>query len=444
MPKNKSGKRRKGRSHGLEAATNGSDHGTDRSHDDARSEDSSVLSVCSDPPSDRSLDSHGIDEEPEENFSADDREAKVKDAIDGLSEKSVKYRHECLKTITKHFLSSDMSEILESYRDTLSSALEKCIRKGKSEEQCLAAILVAAVSIQIGTIEGSEEIFNNFKSVLVPVMLDKSASVRARAKCCEALGVYCFVAAAEMSDVIECMKKLETIFQNSYFKGDGNLPSVSPEVCELHNSALLAWGLLLSVCDWSSADVLVKSSLPKMLALLQSSDVDLRITAGETIALFYEILYNEDELDTVSGNIDEVELCECLRSLATDSNKHRAKKDRRQQRSSFRDVLKTVEDGVAPEDQIKFGKEVLRILSWTQKRQYEAFRSILGTGVNFHLKCNDLLRDVFELGPSVTDTVGSKGSKSSHFERHLHNQAMSKARTKVRGKLRDKRTGFRT
>lgn len=36
-------------------------------------------------------------------------------------------------------------------------------------------------------------------------------------------------------------------------------------------------------------------------------------------------------------------LCETLKKLATDSNKYRAKKDRRQQRSSFRDVLRAVE-----------------------------------------------------------------------------------------------------
>ena len=40
---------------------------------------------------------------------------------------------------------------------------------------------------------------------------------------------------------------------------------------------------------------------------------------------------------------DIVELCEQLKELATDSNKYRAKKDRRQQRSSFRDILRAVE-----------------------------------------------------------------------------------------------------
>jgi len=46
--------------------------------------------------------------------------------------------------------------------------------------------------------------------------------------------------------------------------------------------------------------------------------------------------------DKNTGDL-ESELCNMLKSLATDSQKFRAKKDRRQQRSSFRDVLRAVE-----------------------------------------------------------------------------------------------------
>lgn len=38
-------------------------------------------------------------------------------------------------------------------------------------------------------------------------------------------------------------------------------------------------------------------------------------------------------------------LCLALKGLSTESNKFRAKKDRRQQRSSFRDILRSVENG---------------------------------------------------------------------------------------------------
>lgn len=40
---------------------------------------------------------------------------------------------------------------------------------------------------------------------------------------------------------------------------------------------------------------------------------------------------------------DSEGLCQCLKSLATDGNKHRAKNDRRKQRSIFREVLHYIE-----------------------------------------------------------------------------------------------------
>ena len=45
--------------------------------------------------------------------------------------------------------------------------------------------------------------------------------------------------------------------------------------------------------------------------------------------------------DFEGGDIDE--LCEFLKKLATESAKRIAKKDRRQQRSTFRDVLRSIE-----------------------------------------------------------------------------------------------------
>ena len=37
------------------------------------------------------------------------------------------------------------------------------------------------------------------------------------------------------------------------------------------------------------------------------------------------------------------ELCEKLKQMSTDNNKHQAKKDRKQQRGSFRDILHYIE-----------------------------------------------------------------------------------------------------
>lgn len=44
-------------------------------------------------------------------------------------------------------------------------------------------------------------------------------------------------------------------------------------------------------------------------------------------------------------------LTQMLRALATDGNKHRAKVDKRKQRSVFRDILRAVEVGVSTPEQ---------------------------------------------------------------------------------------------
>lgn len=117
---------------------------------------------------------------------------------------------------------------------------------------------------------------------------------------------------------------------------------------------------------------------------------------------------------------DWEELCDKLNALATDCNKHRAKTDKRKQRSVFRDVLKAVEvgmrkhlglsgfhlhfqrrvclwplfsppsiffqEGEFQSETIRFGTERMTIDSWVRKRTYDAFREFVGSGMNYHLQ----------------------------------------------------------
>ena len=83
-----------------------------------------------------------------------------------------------------------------------------------------------------------------------------------------------------------------------------------------------------------------KRHLRRMMFLLQTSDLSVRIAAGELLALMYEMGRNVHE---DFGYRDRNGVCDLIRELATEGNKHIAKKDLRQQRSSFRDILKTIE-----------------------------------------------------------------------------------------------------
>jgi hypothetical protein len=178
------------------------------------------------------------------------------------------------------------------------------------------------------------------------------------------------------------MGLLQSIFSASYFKGNGAIPNHTVEISALHASSLYAWTLLLTIQTPSAALRLAEKYMKKIAELLDSPDVELRIAAGECIAVLHEIPRESDD----DFECDEVDLlCEKLRMLATDSQKFRAKKDRRQQRSSFRDILRAVEEREPPNIMVKFGRERLIIDTWCRKRQYDALCYVLKSGMNLHL-----------------------------------------------------------
>lgn len=64
------------------------------------------------------------------------------------------------------------------------------------------------------------------------------------------------------------------------------------------------------------------------------------MAVGEALALVYESGREED----LSFEEDfALDVADTLKQLATDSHKYRAKKDRKQQRATFRDILQFIE-----------------------------------------------------------------------------------------------------
>merc|ERR1712038_410004 len=184
-----------------------------------------------------------------------------------------------------------------------------------------------------------------------------------------------------------------------------------PDVPNMVACCLSGWSLLLSLQSPGEVHRIADPMIKKLQLLLLSSDVDVRITAGEAIALILEFAYDYDE----EFELEDFEsLTASLKELATDSNKSRSKKDRKEQRSSFRDILRGVEEGDPPNEKVKFGQEVLHLDSWYKKLQYDWFCQPLGSGMNLHLNCNYMLREVFELGaplPAFDAATSQRPSK---------------------------------
>lgn len=81
-------------------------------------------------------------------------------------------------------------------------------------------------------------------------------------------------------------------------------------------------------------------SISNLIGLLSSSHVEIRMTCGEIIAVILERgrMSDENFLEEFVPN-----LIELTSVLSKDSQKYRAKKERKAQRASFRDVVRYLE-----------------------------------------------------------------------------------------------------
>ena len=58
---------------------------------------------------------------------------------------------------------------------------------------------------------------------------------------------------------------------------------------------------------------------------------------------------------------------------------------------------------------MKVGLESISLDSWSRLIQY-MFREVLGSGMSSHIQENELLREIFQMGPAPLTTVESKAS----------------------------------
>ncbi|NWI11621.1 IFRD1 regulator, partial [Crypturellus soui] len=125
-------------------------------------------------------------------------EERLKEHVDSVLDRSAKTRQAALQSLRLAFSSQTLSEFLLEWRLTLTDALEKCLKKGKGEEQALAGTVLTLLCLQMGSGPESEEVFRSLKPLLVSILIDGAASTTARQSCAAALGMCCYVADADL------------------------------------------------------------------------------------------------------------------------------------------------------------------------------------------------------------------------------------------------------
>lgn len=321
----------------------------------------------------------------------------------------------------------------------MTECLLKSLKKGKTTEQVLASDVLMLTLVQLGSNPPDTiSILNESKQTLLELSEDEKVEPEVRAECVKALGLAVFVTNESSTDTVSILEKMESIFSQSYAKGDGTLRIHSPKMYELHTAALSTWCLLLCTMPLPFVNKLSQKHVSHFQDFLRSPDIDLRIVAGETIAFLFEIAQLDSHSDLSVFESDS--LIEVLKNLANDSSKHRSKKDKKQQRSSFRDILRTIEEGEFDSQTIKFGTESLYLDNWLRRKQYETFRDLLGTGMNIHLAENEFLRYIFELGAPTQQNVSAKKSNLGMLtskQKAQINKEQFRNRTKNMNKKRD-------
>jgi hypothetical protein len=112
-----------------------------------------------------------------------------------------------------------------------------------------------------------------------------------------------------------------------------------------------------------------------------------------------------------------------LSSLATDSSRQKGKKERAEQKKSFRDILKSVELGETPSESLKIEKSRHEFSGWSQIKQLNSIRDVVGKGLNTHFVCNDVLREIFDLYIESGEGVDDPSRKA-------HSRAISAAKAR--------------
>ncbi|KAI8871431.1 hypothetical protein GQ42DRAFT_162009 [Ramicandelaber brevisporus] len=382
-------------------------------------------------------------------LSADALAGKISEQLDLLGEKRSAVREDAFRQLTSLLSRYCASEALEGMRDTLLDAFLRVVKRDKSTSESVAAAkLVGLWFITLGAslspprgarvVVGSafnpddpgQKAYDEAASVLKTIA-ESSKAPTVKAACLQALGVANFVASHNPADADAALAACSDALKPQ-------TPNADVAV-----AALNTFGLVYSSLDADSdtAKDQYESTVDKHIALLGHPSADVRIAAGENIALMYSILRSATNKRALHRHTRHAPLVEALHSLSSESSKSVSKRDRIHQRSAFRDITATVEDSEAPNLSFKIRTRTITITDWRLVVQLYALRELLNEGFHVHFFGNEFLHEIFGVGFDGLSTGGDAGDGSSgatSTERYVVDPSsdLAKARTMAGRKQR--------
>jgi len=238
---------------------------------------------------------------------------------------------------------------------------------------------------------------------------------------------WCLFLIAEETDINQ---NIEYLLE---FLSEKSSITVSKQSAVFFQQCLDMWGLLLTRLDKSFVVDEYLYSLEYIVSFLSSDyEINLRLAAGEALALLASIVYDIEILDEreyslnyFNGYFDVPDVVDLLQTTNEIQNRKISKKDREKQRDTFKEVLNTLQTGISPTEQITVLGNKRVFSSWTDIKRMQTIRNVLASGFLLHLQYNPLISDYSGMS-IVTNTNTMKADKQSRSE---YSSAEEKDRT---------------
>ncbi|KAF9134371.1 Interferon- developmental regulator 1 [Mortierella sp. 14UC] len=368
-------------------------------------------------------------------------EAHLKETIEELYEKRSSTREAALKKLVDLTSQHFTADVLDSRRDDVMELLKKSIKKGGPRECVLAAEAISLVFITIG--EDDEKMFTDL-APLLKYTITNHESTEVKAACIHALGTACFISSTPQPSHLPTYELLNFFTDIALSSGASANALQNGETLA---AALEAFNVLYAgvfprlgpKTITMQARRIFNRMVPAAKTLLEHPTVEVRVAAGETIALMLEILdayqrqrddgdisdeeasetYNDDDpedLEEVTGDFryDDLDgLVAALGSLSTDSSRHRSKKERSAGRSAFRDILKSVEEQERPTESLKLREYDVDFDGWVEILQLHYLRDRLTSGLQTHFVHNTMIHTILPSTAILYSPTQAQGSFTS-------------------------------
>lgn len=348
-------------------------------------------------------------------------------SLDKAQEKNPQTKMSGYQALVCNLRAKDAPEFMARNRDTLLDLCNRLSSKG-GKECYLSILLVGLVTVQAG--EAVTE------SILEPlfhirrILMDETRCVFLRNACALVLGVASRIVCSDAEQITANAKACRFAWlTTNYTKNEHH--------AKLLATALSSWCTILLDAETKVVDEAVQDQ-PKLVKLLQSRNLEVRLAAAETLGFLYELMRGKRP-DFRFENTDQV--LEDMKGLEQEHSKSVSRRDRRTQRAAVRDIRAYIaEEADAPKSPVKSGFQTLDLGSFSEKIFYDLVCELLHGGISQHLVTNELLREVFGLGPCPLVQFETKRSGTMHAGKSVfiacHNDYV-KHRCRQRGRDRD-------